>query len=165
MSNDSPACQKAGLANIRFPVDIQEYNPTAQRTAFDYFSKMTHQNPALTYSLFLFEGYSLQGVKAVPTDSTAFPHRDGNLLVAPLVTYEPAGKELDTKAREFGELLRNIVFEASGQNEMYSYVNYAAGSERLQSWYGYELWRLEKLRALKARYDPDHRLNFFAPFT
>ena len=126
---------------------------------------MTHSNPALAYSFFLFEGYSLQGVKSVPADSTAFPHQDANLLVAPVVVYEPAGEGLDSEALEFGESLRNIVFEASDQKKMYSYVNYAAGSESPQSWYGYEPWRLEKLRALETKYDPEHRLSFYAPFT
>ncbi|KAJ5115393.1 hypothetical protein NUU61_001152 [Penicillium alfredii] len=123
MSNDSPSCQKSGLANIRFPVDIQ--------------------------------GYSTQGVKAVPADSTAFPPRDGN-LIAPLIIYEPAGEDLEAEAHGFGESWRGIIVEARGQKEMCSYVNYVVGRERLQ--------RLEKLRALKTKYDPDRRLNFYAPF-
>lgn len=29
--------------------------------------------------------------------------------------------------------------------------------------YGYEPWRLEKLRSLKARYDPDGRFSYYNP--
>ncbi|KAJ5112607.1 FAD-dependent oxygenase [Penicillium argentinense] len=33
------------------------------------------------------------------------------------------------------ESLWSMLFEASGQNEMHSYVNYAAGNENLENWY------------------------------
>ena len=164
MATDSPPCQKAGLSHIRFPVDLQQYNPIAQRDAFDHFSSVTHVNTALNNSLFLFEGYSVQGVQSIPSDSTAFPHREANLLVAPVVTHEPGDKRLEAEALQFGETLREIIFQGSGEREMYSYVNYASGNEGPQSWYGYEPWRLEKLRVLKEKYDPDDRFSFYAPF-
>lgn len=164
-ANDSPPCQKAGLVNIRFPVDLPKYNPVAQHAAFDTFSSVTRKNPALNNSLFLFEGYSLQGVQDILAESTAFPHREGRLLVSPLVIYEPADENHNLEARAFGESLRQIVFQESGQEKMYSYVNYAFGNEGPESWYGYEPWRLGRLRNLKAKYDPVGRFNFYAPFT
>ncbi|KAJ5211730.1 FAD binding domain-containing protein [Penicillium cinerascens] len=124
----------------------------------------TDSPPSLNNSFFLFEGYSVQGVQSIPSDSTAFPHREANLLVAPVVTYEPGDKKLESEAFQFGETLREIIFQGSDEKEMYSYVNYASGNEGPQSWYGYEPWRLEKLRVLKEKYDPDNRLSFYAPF-
>lgn len=44
-----------------------------------------------------------------------------------------------------------------------TYVNYAAGHESLESMYGYEPWRLEKLRALKAQYDPLNKFAYYNP--
>lgn len=44
-----------------------------------------------------------------------------------------------------------------------NYVNYANGSESLQSIYGYEPWRLERLTALKAAYDPQNKFRFYNP--
>lgn len=46
-----------------------------------------------------------------------------------------------------------------------TYVNYAQGYqyETLESVYGYESWRLERLRSLKATYDPENRFRFFVP--
>lgn len=44
-----------------------------------------------------------------------------------------------------------------------TYVNYAAGHESLESMYGYESWRLERLRALKAQYDPLNGFAYYNP--
>lgn len=46
---------------------------------------------------------------------------------------------------------------------MHSYVNYAHGDESLQEMYGFESWRLEKLRALKTLWDPEGKFGFYAP--
>jgi hypothetical protein len=42
-------------------------------------------------------------------------------------------------------------------------VNYATGDETLKGVYGYDEWRLEKLRALKAKWDPDGMFNHYHP--
>lgn len=49
--------------------------------------------------------------------------------------------------------------------QYHAYVNYARGDESMEEMYGYEDWRLEKLRGLKKqyRYDPHGRFNFYAP--
>lgn len=46
-----------------------------------------------------------------------------------------------------------------------AYVNYAMGFEPIEQWYGYEPWRLNKLRTLKKRYDPHGRFNYYNPIT
>lgn len=53
----------------------------------------------------------------------------------------------------------------SGQPERRptTYVNYAAGHESLESMYGYEPWRLERLRHLKAYYDPKNKFAYYNP--
>lgn len=163
MTTSHPACQKSGLSHIRFAVNLHQYNPIAQRAALDYFSSVTHNNPALNRSIFLFEGYSVQGVKSVPSYSSAFPDREANILVASDAIHEPGDPQLEAEAYQFGKTLRDIVFQGIGRQYMYSYVNYAAGDEGPQSWYGYEPWRLQRLQALKAKYDPDHRFRFYAP--
>ncbi|KAL7625748.1 hypothetical protein AAE478_004971 [Parahypoxylon ruwenzoriense] len=161
--NESPPCQKAGLVNIRFPIDVDVYNIQAQRKVYDLFASATQETPALNNSLFLFEGYSLQGVQAIPSESTAFPFRGDNLLLAPLIVYPPGGPKLDKKAAKLGEDLRQILHEGSGRSELHTYVNYAFGAETKQNWYGYEQWRQERLVALKKKYDPHGKFNFYAP--
>jgi hypothetical protein len=158
-----PPCQKAGFTNIRFPIDLQTYDVSAQRKVYDNFAAALKETPALNNSLFLFEGYSLQGVKAISDQSTAIPFRQNNLLVAPLIIYTPAGKDLDKKAERLGESLRQTLHKASGKKELHTYVNYAFGNEEVENWYGFERWRQDRLLALKNKYDPHRKFSFYAP--
>ncbi|KAI0108551.1 FAD binding domain protein [Nemania sp. FL0031] len=162
-SDDAPPCQKAGLVNIRFPIDLKVYSPEAQRDVYELFAQATQETPALNNSLFLFEGYSVQGVQAVPSDKSAFPFRADNLLLAPLLTYAPDGPDLDKKAADLGESIRQTLFKASGLKELHTYVNYAFGDESLKNMYGYEQWRQDRLKALKKKYDPHGKFSFYAP--
>lgn len=149
------------MSNVCFPLNLQSYDIQAQRAAFDAFAKGTSQGSGFNNSLLIFEGYSAQGMQSVPSESTAFPHREDTLLVSPLIVYsDPA---LDDKARELGEGFRDILFRASGQKELHAYVNYASGHETPGDWYGHESWRLERLRALKAKYDPKRKFRFYGP--
>ncbi|KAK2593329.1 hypothetical protein QQS21_008972 [Conoideocrella luteorostrata] len=160
---DSPPCQKAGLANIRFPIDLDIYNVQAQQDVYDLFAKTTKETPALNGSMLLFEGYSTQGVKAVDSKSTAFPFRSDNLLVSPVIIYKEDGAALGEKAAVLGESLRQILHRGNGRAYMHTYVNYAYGGETVENWYGAENWRQTKLKALKKKYDPHGRFNFYAP--
>lgn len=162
-SNESPPCQKVGLVNTRFPIDLDIYNPEAMRKAYDLFASVTQATPALNGSLFLYEGYSLQGVQAIPSESTAYPYRDNTLLLAPLIIYPPGGPELEKTAEKLGKDLRDILHEGSGQYELHTYVNYAFGDESTRNMYGYERWRQDRLLALKNKYDPDRKFSFYAP--
>ncbi|KAI1444622.1 FAD binding domain protein [Annulohypoxylon stygium] len=162
-SNNSPACQKAGLVNYRFPIDIESYHIPAQRQVYDLFASATKETPALNGSFFLFEGYGTQGVKAMPSESTAYPFRSDNLLISPVINYAGVDAELDKKAVELGENLRRILHEATGREEMHTYVNYAYGEETKQNMYGYEQWRQDRLLELKNKYDPQRKFSFYAP--
>ncbi|KAI5460754.1 hypothetical protein BGZ63DRAFT_387709 [Mariannaea sp. PMI_226] len=160
---DSPPCQKAGLANPRFPLYLDSYNVTAMKKAWKIFAAETSTGSPFNNSLFMFEGYSTQGVRAFPEDSTAFAFRNKNLLAAPLITYKPDGFELDGKAAELGSKLRRIFYEGSGKKEMNVYINYAFGDEKPSNWYGSERWRQERLQTLKRKYDPQNKFGFFGP--
>jgi hypothetical protein len=159
---DSPPCQKDGHVNPRFPLYLDEYNVTAMEAAWSIFSSAVSSGP-FTGSLFMFEGYSTQGVRAVDDASAAFAFRDANVLSAPLITYEPAGPALDAKAKALGDELRDVLFQGSGQKEMRTYVNYAYGDENSKEWYGAEQWRQDRLASLKKKYDPNGRFIYFAP--
>ncbi|KAI1177725.1 FAD binding domain protein [Nemania sp. FL0916] len=162
-SNADLPCQNLKKANVRFPIDLLEYNVGAQRKAYDLFASTTQQNTALNGSLFLLEGYSTQGVKAVPSDQTAFPFRGDNLLLSPYLNYFRDTPELDKAAEDFGESLRQILYEASGRKDLHTYVNYAFGTETEKNWYGPEQWRQDRLKALKQKYDPLGKFSFYAP--
>lgn len=178
---DGP-CQKTGDANPRFPIYLAAYNTTAQRRAYDLFAQAT-TNASMPFSnaLFMFEGYAQQGVQAIPDGATAFAYRDKNLLVAPLLTYTPTStsssssdtttnngddsgtEQLDQRAWELGNQLRQILWEGSGESTLATYVNYAYGDETPLAWYGSENWRQERLRALKTEFDPEGKFSFYAP--
>jgi hypothetical protein len=165
LDESAPASKKIGLSYIRFPVNVQNYNIKAQREAFDIFASVTKENPEFGQSFFMFEGYSLDAVKSIPDESTAFPHRQDSIIAFPIVVYanKLADPALDAKALAFGEKLRQIIWSGSGQSELHAYVNYGNGTEKPENWYGYEPWRLQKLAALKKRYDPQGKFKFYAP--
>lgn len=109
----------------------------------------------------LLEAFSVQRVKEIPEQSTAYPDRYNNLLLSPYIVYPPnAG--LDEEASHYGKRIREVLVKASGQPHN-AYVNYAHGDESQEALYGYEPWRLEKLRRLKKEYDPHDRFSYYAP--
>ncbi|KAI0428763.1 FAD binding domain protein [Xylaria sp. FL1042] len=155
----------ASVVDSIYTKPFHRLGPLASDAAgvYDLFASATKITPALNGSLFPFEGYSLQGVKAVPNDHTAFPNRAGNLLVSSLLTYAPNSTALDKTAADLGKSLRQILYEGSGQKELYTYVNYAFGDETENNWYEYEQWCHDRLKALKRKYDPLGKFSFYAP--
>lgn len=160
---DSPPCQNIGGSNPRFPVYVEAYNVTAQRKAYDLFASSIAGDSPFNNSLFLFEGYSVQGVQAVDSSSTAFAYRGDNMLFAPLITYTPTDTARDLAAAELGNDLREIIRQGTGRSELHAYVNYAYGDEGPEVWYGSEQWRQIRLKSLKTKYDPSGKFSFYAP--
>lgn len=160
---DGP-CQKTGNANPRFPIYLKQYDPKAQAQVYELFKQAT-TDPASPFgrALFMFEGYSQQGVKAVDPKSAAYAYREDNLLVAPLLTYAPTGPDSDQIARDLGNKIRDVLFQASGQKSLNTYVNYAYGDETSRAWYGSDPARQDRLRSLKGKYDPTGKFSFYAP--
>lgn len=81
---------------------------------------------------------------------------------SPVIVYLP-NSTLDDAAVNHGKRFRELLREGSGASELHSYVNYAHGDETLESIYGAEPWRLEKLRKLKKIYDAENKFAFYAP--
>jgi len=160
---DQGPCQFAGMANPRFPVYLPAYNKTAMQEVYDLFKAGTAGSSPFAGSLFMFEGYSMQGVEAVSDASTAYAFRADNLLVAPLIQYTPGTAALDAQAAQFGNSLRQALHRGSGRTQMHTYVNYAYGDETPKAWYGADLWRQDRLKALKKKYDPKGKFSFYAP--
>jgi hypothetical protein len=111
----------------------------------------------------MLEAYANNRVQEIDANSTAYPDRDSHILVSPLLTY-PANASLDATAFNISSAIRTVLVEGS-QMGLVAYVNYARGDESLEEIYGYESWRLEKLRRLKKELDPFGRFNFFAPIS
>lgn len=77
---NSVVCTQHDSVNMMFPISVKSYNVGAQRAAFNAFNAFTADERFLN-SAILFEGYSTQAVKAVPSDATAFPYREDNFLM------------------------------------------------------------------------------------
>ncbi|OHE99041.1 hypothetical protein CORC01_05731 [Colletotrichum orchidophilum] len=162
MSSDSIGCAK-GYTGLRYPIGLKTYDLPAVRRVFDDIADMSNRNPEFAGSFFLLEGYSTHGVKAVDEKVSAFPHRDDDILVTSYIMYKP-NASLDALAQEYGEKFRGHLLEASHEPErLRVYVNYAHGSESLEAIYGWDEWRLERLRGLKAKWDPQNRMRFYNP--
>ncbi|KAH8898315.1 FAD-binding domain-containing protein [Thozetella sp. PMI_491] len=162
MDEKSLGCAK-GSTGLRFPIGLDTYNVAAVRQVYDEMDHTFRTVPELSNSFFLLEAYPTQGVQAVDERSTAFPHRSDELLLTPFVTYLP-NATMDPIAIAFGEKLRKYLLQGSADpNHLRAYVNYAHGDESLQEVYGWEDWRLEKLRDLKAKWDPENRMGFYNP--
>ncbi|GAB1197568.1 hypothetical protein APSETT444_006865 [Aspergillus pseudonomiae] len=159
----SRTCEKGaeGPQIVRFPINLKSYNLEALRAAFNAFAEETVANPDFEHSTIMLEGYSNQGVQAIDEASTAYPHRDDTILVSSVIIFENATDR--PAADAFGDRVRDIFHEGSGEAEKHVYVNYASGDEPLETIYGYEPWRQSKLSALKRKYDPENRFGFYAP--
>ena len=80
------------------------------------------------------------------------------------LTAVPPGSDLKEPAETWAKEAWELWGAGSGQ-PIQTYVNYASGQphETLESVYGYEPWRVDRLRGLKAKYDPYNRFRFYEP--
>ncbi|KAK7956629.1 FAD-linked oxidoreductase alt4 [Apiospora aurea] len=113
----------------------------------------------------MFECLPHHRVREIPDDATAFPWRTSSdhflmLMATPmkLQDREEFEKHLDGWKSRF--------IETSGYGELHQYVNYgnttSTMKDPLEALYG-EPWRLEKLRGLKKRYDPNNVFRWYQP--
>jgi hypothetical protein len=74
----------------------------------------------------------------------------------------PEGSALQEPAEVWAKEARELW---TGNAKPQTYVNYASGRcyESLESVYGYEPWRLDRLRELKAKYDPHNNFRYYEP--
>ncbi|KAI1497641.1 hypothetical protein F5X99DRAFT_421199 [Biscogniauxia marginata] len=142
-----------------------EYNITAERALYDHYVAKVAEYPEFGTTAYLWhEGYATAGYQAIPSDSTAYPHREENHLMF-FNTAVPEGSDLLDAAETWAKEAWDLWNGGQPGRLPKTYVNYAFGHdyETLESIYGYESWRLDRLRSLKATYDPENRFRFFVP--
>ncbi|KAK0622039.1 FAD binding domain-containing protein [Bombardia bombarda] len=161
MGVGSPGCASALYAGTS--ANIQAYNITTERTIYKLFNQKIAQYPALaTVSRVFHEGYATKGMADIDPSSSAFPLRDELHLVF-FTTAVPPGSGLTAAADAWSTQVKDLWNGGQPTRRPTTYVNYATGGESLQSMYGYEPWRLARLRALKSKYDPNNRFRFYNP--
>jgi len=158
LHNEGPGCQ-TGSSVLRFPFGGQRYNIEGLRKAYDILADLPQK---LAQSWMIIEGYSMSGVQSINAEDSALPDRHNDLLMAAFMVFTPEDEALDQQATKYGKSMRDAVVNASGDG-LTAYVNYAYGDESQEAIYVSEPWRLERLRKLKALYDPQGRFNFYNP--
>ncbi|KAK8057135.1 FAD-binding domain-containing protein [Apiospora saccharicola] len=159
----SPFCAY-GAEVVLSPTGLRKYNRTALRRALDIFASFP---PHLQRSAVLLEGYAVEAMQRVPEAATAYPERFNNLLVSPVMIAtgpDDGTGVLRAEMKGYADRFRAAMVEGS-RDRLYAYVNYASGDEGLEAVYGYDQWRLEKLRRLKKAWDPKGRMDFYNPIS
>lgn len=64
-----------------FPVGLKSHNVTANRAVYNLYKQLINEHPEFSRSVVQFESYALEGMKAVDPASTAYAHRDDDILV------------------------------------------------------------------------------------
>lgn len=155
-SYTGPACAD-GSGRQTFPVGLNSWDVTNLRTVIGLFSTFP---ASLSDSMMLLEGFATNRVLEIPTASTAYAFHSSQLLASPLFTYPANNVTLDAYVWEMGQRIRAAMLNGTGL-ELRPYVNYANGDESQEAVFGYDPWRLQRLRDLKKRYDPLGRFNFY----
>ena len=157
-SASGPACVE-GIGRQLIPVNLNSYNLTNLRAVFEIYSNFP---PVLRNSTVLLEGFANNRVDEIPASSTAYAHRHDRLLVSPLFTYPANDARARRIASKLGEQIRTTFLRGTGL-KLRAYVNYASGDESQEAMFGYETWRVQRLRNLKKKYDPLGRFNYYGP--
>ncbi|RYP34669.1 hypothetical protein DL768_011046 [Monosporascus sp. mg162] len=155
------ACTQGPHYNV-YTVNMRQFDVAQQREIYDSYVEFVAANPALVGSLILYEIFGQRGVLEQPAEETSIGNRHlANILTILQTTYTDTSLEPVADAWVRGWRERMIDPEHSGYDQQATYVNYGHGDESLEAMYGYEPWRLERLRNLKRRYDPHGFFNHY----
>lgn len=133
------------------------------RQGFNVFKALT-ADPRFNTSIVLLENYGVQAVQAVDPASTslASEERSRPILASPAIWFSGDDTQAKQEAKEYAARIRDGMYIGSSVKR-HAYVNYAIGSESLEEVYGYESWRLSKLKSLKKAWDPKNKFGWYNP--
>lgn len=155
-----------GHGNVRITTTagLQVYNLTAERLIFEGFKKRVSSNPSLAAATgILHEGYSTEAVTKKNARDSAYPFRDDHHLMLFDAIVAPNDTVAEKAAWTWANEVRDQWNAGQPGRTVNAYVNYANGFESLEERYGHEEWRINKLRALKKKYDPRNSFRYFNP--
>ncbi|KAL9085919.1 MAG: hypothetical protein Q9165_007402 [Trypethelium subeluteriae] len=167
-----------GLNNIlctpegwsRFPIknfyaaNVKKYDIPTMRSYFDGWRELNQRYGGNAMFSVMFESFPQQGVREKMENATAYPWRHGSdhFLMIEAAYKSPVDEDL---IDEWLSKQQDAFIETSGYGRLQQYINYGHGSKDApEALYGYEPWRLEKLRRLKKEFDPEGWFNGYQPF-
>ncbi|OTA64767.1 FAD-binding domain-containing protein [Hypoxylon sp. EC38] len=160
---DGFICQD-NQVRITATAGLQVYNVTAERLIYDGFKRRATTDPVLAAGGgILHEGYSTEAVTAQNPDDSSYPFRADHHLMLFQTIVPQNNSRVEEAAWEWAKEVRDQWNEGQPGRPINAYVNYANGFEPLEQMYGHEAWRLERLRDLKAKYDPFNRFRYYNP--
>ncbi|KAI7778552.1 hypothetical protein LA080_001973 [Diaporthe eres] len=145
---------------------IEKFDLSTTRAFFESLKTMNEKWAGKGLFGAMFECLPHHRTREFPDDSTAFPWRWGSnhflmMTATPFNMTDRAAFEghLDEWKRKF--------INVSGYGRLQQYVNYGNTTSTMpdppEALYGYEPWRLERLRGLKKLYDPDNVFRWYQP--
>ncbi|KAL9082956.1 MAG: hypothetical protein Q9165_008719 [Trypethelium subeluteriae] len=160
-SMSDPICQHGNVYSTTTAF-LLVYNLTAERLIFEGFKRRAAQDANLAAGTsIMHEGYATEGVAAVDSADSAYPFRaDRHLMLFSAAVAQGVSEQA---AWAWAAEVRDQWNAGQPGRPIDAYINYANGFETLEQHYGHESWRIERLRGLKARYDPDNRFRYYIP--
>lgn len=73
-------CTTPGPKRRLYSVMLKEFDKGNVVEMFKFMKRIIEEKPHLAGSLMIYESYAMQGVKKARTETTAYPHRDVNIL-------------------------------------------------------------------------------------
>jgi hypothetical protein len=181
-----PEVWKLAPYKVMAAVNVQRFHPPTLRAFFESVKEMNMRYAGRGVFGAMFECLPHHRTREIANDTTAFPWRHGgehqlsvfptNLLAAKenivdschrMMTATPRSS-VDLEAFEVHlEKWKEAFVRVSGYGRLHQYVNYGNTTSKhdpVEALYGYEPWRLRKLRGLKRKYDPESFFSWYQPF-
>lgn len=135
--------------------NVKSFDIPSQRAAFTNYTNFITENPDASGSGLLWEVFGVQNVER-PRNS-AYANRQHATALG-LLQFQYTDASLVPAMEAYGKAWReaSVAKSGYGDNKLYVYTNYARGDEPLEALFGYDSWRLKKLRQLKSVYDPNN---------
>ncbi|KAI1485036.1 FAD binding domain-containing protein [Biscogniauxia mediterranea] len=155
------ACTEGVSYNV-YTANLRNFDLVQQREILTSYQNFVVENPLAVGTLIFYEIFGQKAVLEQPAEETSAGNRDyANVLAILQTTYtdDAVADAADAWGHQWRDQL--ILPQHSGYDIESVYMNYAHGDEPLEAMYGWEPWRLERLRSLKARYDPHGFFNHY----
>jgi len=147
-------------------VNLPVWDMAGTRAGFNVFANAT-ADARFASSIVLLENYGMEGIQKVAPESTALApeERSYPILTSPVFWWEGDNEQASKDAHVYAAGIKEAFNMGVDKAKLkrHTYVNYAVGNEKLTELYGYEAWRLQKLKAAKAKYDKGNAFKFYAP--